>query len=188
MINRRELLAGAAAAAAAVNMPMPAVAATVEAAAPVDKAVWWCVGTPGEYNGMAIRVETEAQAIAEWGNSYFGLSQCEAMTFDHAPAPPEACECDFCTMSAEASKVPTWDKLVPKDREPTPAEWLQAGFGAICQNDKCGYEIDPCHGGGVGDGKALCEDCYQEWRKLHGRKDPDDDNGIEESMAEVAAR
>ena len=150
-LNRREILIGAGAVAAAARLP-----AVAEAATPAEVIPAWAVGTPGEFNWQHViaRTAEEAKSIfrAEWC-----VDSCEG-EIDHSCG-----DCDGCAESI-------WDELVAERKsiwdginDPTPADWLRAGYGTNCS--RCGYETHPEEDGRpVGD-EAVCEQCMtlEDW-------------------------
>jgi hypothetical protein len=136
MMNRREVLLGAAALAAAAQLPTAAVAKQPLPA--------WAVGTPGEFNWQRIIAKT-----AEEAEGIFRNENCEFECEEDAPCG----ECDGCTMEVIAERKPVWDGIV----NPTPADWLRAGSGTFCS--RCSYETFPEENGHPVVDEAVCEDC-----------------------------
>lgn len=143
-VNRREFLTTTAA--AAVVPLMPALASPVVVGVDMARApsvTMWAVGTWGEYNWQPVAAETEEDAIrqvAEWDDMV-----C-----------PDTGELE---VHYDATRCKAWDNL---KRDPTPADWLRANMGHIC--DRCGYEVCSDDGHPIGD-LAICEGCVtlDEW-------------------------
>ena len=102
MMNRRELLVGAAAVAVTAKIP-----AATAAAKTVNVTPSWVVGTPGEFNWQHIVAKTAEQAER--------IFRAEN-------------ECEGCTQEVVAERKPIWDG---KDNL-TSGDWLRAGMGTRC--------------------------------------------------------
>jgi hypothetical protein len=162
MTTRRELLKGAVAvvASAVVAPPLAIISAASESVAPTaaDPLLAFMVGTPGEHDGMHVMARSLEDAFKIWGENQYhlaGTDECE-QCFDKEH-PDRGCTCD---PTYYAKRFPKWDNL---GHEATPADWLRAGHGYIC--DRCGNE------GGFGDGyvvegDAVCIDCMtlDDWK------------------------
>lgn len=153
MTTRRDLLKGAAAVATVSAIPsLPAVAVSLSPAAPASEPlVAFMVGTPGEHDGAHIWARNLKEAFQIWGEqqgTMCGSDECERC-FDRGE-PERPCTCD---PTYYAKRYPKWDNL---DHEATPADWLKAGCGYMC--DRCGNE-EGFEDGYVIDGDAVCVDC-----------------------------
>ncbi len=137
-MNRRELLLGSTALIISANIP------AIEILAKPEVIPAWGVGTPGEFNWQHIIARTSeiAELIFRKENVEF---ECE----EDAPCG----ECYGCTLEVIAERKPVWDGIV----NPTPADWLRAGFGTYCS--RCGYEAYPENDSHPVVDEAVCEEC-----------------------------
>jgi hypothetical protein len=141
-INRREAIKLGGAAVVATAVPALPVAAVAE-----PPLLAFVVGTPGEHDGLFVLARTAQEAFSEWRAERIGHTDGEACAIcENLP-----CDCDI---NHYATRVKRWDGL---KGEPTGGDWIDAGFGYIC--DRCNYEIGgSCDGHNV-DGLAICEHC-----------------------------
>lgn len=155
-MNRRELLLGATAAAVAaalpgsnvIPFPPPAIDIAIS-----DTTVSWVVGTDGEFNWHFIRATNANEAIADWVAEQCGMDACE---FDDQSG---ECDCEYCTTfnQADATRMKRWDDRTHKN-EPTPADWLRAGLGYVCQ---CGEQTSIDYGAKIVNEVVMCEECHE---------------------------
>lgn len=106
----------------------------------------WAVGTWGEFNWQAVQADTEEDAIRQ-------VAEWDGMVC------PDTGEIE---VSYDVTRCEAWDKLT---KDPTPADWLRANMGHIC--DRCGYEVCPDDGHPIGD-LAICDSCVtiEEWEVI----------------------
>jgi len=152
MTTRRELLKGSAAVAAISVIPPIPVSAVQSAQVAAEPLVAFMVGTPGEHDGAHIMARNLKEAFQIWGEergTMCGTDECE-QCFDRGDEPNRPCTCD---PTYYAKRFPKWDNL---GHEATPADWLKAGLGYIC--DRCSNE-EGFGDGYVIDGEAVCVDC-----------------------------
>ncbi len=150
MTTRRDILKGSSAVAVIAAMPIaPAIAAA--SAPPVAPLLSFVVGTPGEHDALFVRASSIQEAYQMWGEQQghsAGSAGCEiCFDGDHADAP---CTCD---PKEYVTRIKKWDAL---DDDPTPGQWLDAGFGHIC--NRCNYETMAGDGYNI-NGDAVCTDC-----------------------------
>jgi len=117
------------------------------------------VGTPGKHDGAHIMARSLKEAFQIWGEergTMCGTDECERC-YERGDEPNKPCTCD---PNYYAKRFPKWDNL---GHEATPADWLTAGFGYIC--DRCGNE-DGFGDGHVINGDAVCVDCMElaDWK------------------------
>lgn len=180
-ISRRQALKLGAAAVAASALPT-ATSIVESIAAPETRPLLpaFVVGTPGEYDWEFIRAATEDEAIIQW------LEQSKIAVTDECEA--ETCRCkDWRSATAcehfgqpdiEANRAEALDAI----ENPTPGDWMRAGFGYECS--RCRHETHADDGGrGVGD-EAVCEDCMTlaDWEIV----DPERARDMREEMEDDA--
>ena len=158
MTTRRELLKGVAAVASATLVPPLSAVVAAPVAPPAEKLLAFMVGTPGEHDGAHIWARDLKEAFQIWGEQQghtAGTDECE-QCYD-PENPDEGCTCD---PTYYAKRFPRWDNL---DHEATPADWLRAGQGYLC--DRCGNE-EGFGDGYVINGDAVCIDCMtlEDWK------------------------
>ena len=145
LIDRRELLVGAATLAASAS-----ISSLPSLAAPDEIVPAWVVGSDGEFNWQHIIAKTEREALRMFAQEC-GDYEEDCAHADHQ----EGCDCCEAIASYAAERKPMWDGK--NYDEITPGDWLRAGTGHICS--RCSYETFPEEGGhGVGN-EAVCEEC-----------------------------
>ena len=145
LINRRELLVGAAALATSASLPvLPSITA------PAEIIPAWVVGSEGEFNWQHIIAKTEREACRFFAQECGDYEdECDHDSYQ------EGCDCCESISAYDAERKPMWDGK-PYDSI-SPGDWLRSGTGHVCS--RCSYETFPEEGGhGVGD-EAVCEDC-----------------------------
>lgn len=153
-ISRREALKlGAASIAATVAAPAAFVDEAI--ATPAPRLPAFVVGTPGEFDWIFVRAATAEAAKRAWldENGHCHKDHCEA---DECACKgwDEADACEHCfAPDIDAERAESLDEV----DNPTPGDWIRAGFGHTCS--RCSYETCGDAGGqGVGD-EAVCGDC-----------------------------
>lgn len=133
--SRRQVLLGSAASVAVLAAPGVAIAS------PRPRLPMWAVGSPGEFDWQAVAAPTRGEAVKE----YLGLIGMR--------------EDDEFAGDFEVQRCAVWDDL---DGEPSPADWLHANMGTLC--DRCDCETHSEDGHAVGK-EAVCEDCMtvEDW-------------------------
>ena len=147
MMDRREFLASAGAAAILPVAPSIGVPVTVGVDLSSKPSVtMWAVGTWGEYDWQPVAAESEDDAIRTVA-SWDGMICPETGKLEKA---------------YDATRCEAWDNL---KHHPTPADWLRAGMGHIC--DRCGYETASDDGEPIGD-IAVCHSCMtvDDWEAI----------------------
>lgn len=158
--TRREFLSGAVALAAAEAMPFgPALGAPI-AVVPIEAPTFaFVVGTPGEHDGQFVRAHNAREALEKWIDERWSYGP-EGPSADRECPHCEALPCT-CDVNKLVTRVPAWDAF---DGEPTSGDWIDRGFGHICE--RCNYEIGDSSDGYNVRGEAVHSDCMElaDWK------------------------